>query len=353
MSTSEEPTTNPRHAASGRRELRSDDPVLSWAGVVEMEHTPEWSRGWRLPLRRIGLFPGDDLRFRAGMQAGVRVEFDTDARIVGGRAVPVSDDAETQIVDLVVDGRLAGSVPVGASGDFSFGELPAGEKSVELWLPQFGDFRLAAVEVDAAARVWPASPSRRPRLLTYGSSITQCRTAASPTRTWPAIVARELDLDLTCLGFAGECHLDPMVGRMIRDLPADVLVACLGINVYGQGTFTKRSFLPAMLGLLSTIRDGHPGVPLIVMSPIVSPERENTAGASGMSLAGMRAQVGEAVQLLREDGDKDIQLLDGLDVFGPGQAHMLGDGVHPNADGYAHMAGSITPVVRMAFAPAR
>jgi lysophospholipase L1-like esterase len=89
---------------------------------------------------------------------------------------------------------------------------------------------------------------------------------------------------------------------------------------------------------------------MIVISPIVSPDRDNAAGGGGMSLSQMRAYVGEAVRLLHDNGDKDIQLLDGLKVFGPDQAHMLGDGLHPTAEGYAHMAASIMPVVRDALA---
>ena len=33
--------------------------------------------------------------------------------------------------------------------------------------------------------------------------------------------ARTHNLDLTCLGYGGQCHLDPIVASMIRDLPAD------------------------------------------------------------------------------------------------------------------------------------
>ena len=39
----------------------------------------------------------------------------------------------------------------------------------------------------------------QPRWLVYGSSITQCGTAASPTETWPAIVARAKGLNHTNL----------------------------------------------------------------------------------------------------------------------------------------------------------
>jgi hypothetical protein len=332
------------------REIRANDDVLTWEGAVEVEHTAEWSRGWRLQHSRLELFASEDLRLRALMQAGVRVVLGTDATAIRGRAVvadlgDVARADEVSPVDLIVDGRYVSSSPVTPDGVFGF-DLPSGEKAVELWLPQFGGFRLSSLGIDHDARAWRAELPVRPKLVTYGSSITHCRAAASPSRTWPALVARELGLDLTCLGYGGQCHLDPMVGRMIRDMPADVIVTCLGINVYGNGTFNERSFLPAVLGLLSTIRDGHPGVPILVISPIVSPSRENVTDKAGMTLARIRECVGEGARLLREHGDDDVHLLDGLDVLGAEHAHMLGDGLHPDTAGYAHMASSIAPAVR-------
>ena len=39
-----------------------------------------------------------------------------------------------------------------------------------------------------------------------------------------------------------------------------------------------RAFGPAVHGFLDTIRDGHPDVPLLVVSPILCPIHEDTPG---------------------------------------------------------------------------
>lgn len=335
------PSKNPRS-------IRPGDPTLTWAGAIEVEHAAGWSRGWRLPHSRLRLFPGEGLQAQATAQAGVRITFGTDATMLRGRCLPVGDLGP---VDLVVDGTLVETAPVAPDGSFHFAKLPAGKKLVEVWPPQRGDFRLVELAVEESAQTWAAPPSHRPRLVTYGSSITHSGAAASPARIWPAVVARRLGMDLTCLGFSGECHLDPMVARLIRDRPAEVILTCLGINVYSAGTFTRRSFLPAVLGFVSTIRDGHPTVPILVMSPIFSPGREEQIGATGMSLVEMRGEIAEAVRLMREHGDTDVHLVDGRDVFGRAQEHLLPDGLHPDADGYAHMADRITPFVRAHLRP--
>lgn len=331
---------------SGRRiAVRPDHEAFVWSGAIELHHTPSWSQAWRLPHRRIALFHDDNLRSRAGMPAGVRIRFTTDSPTIVLRCIPADDWADVSPLDFVINGQLLGSAPPSPHGTFTLDGLPEEPNDVELWLPQYGTVRLAAIELVANATLLPPPRETVPRLVTYGSSITQCRQAASPTSTWPAIVARRLGLDLTCLGFGGQCHLDPFVARVIRDQPADVITACLGINVYGGGTLNERSFLPAILGFLATIRDGHDDAPILAMSPIYSPDRESAPGAGGMTLSRMREFVSLAVSLLRDDGDQRIHLLDGLDVFGPDEAGLLIDGLHPGAAGYRLMADRIAPHV--------
>ncbi|MFI7067320.1 GDSL-type esterase/lipase family protein [Kribbella sp. NPDC050124] len=321
--------------------IRPDLEALSWEGAIEVVHTPDGSRPWRLPYSRIGLFPTDALRMRAAMCAGVRIVLDTDSTTVAGRAAaPVDPDLTS--IDLVVDGGSAFSIRVGSDGWFQFSGLPEPRKTVELWLPQYGDFQLTELVVDEGSQVWRTARPYRPRLLVYGSSITHCRDATSPTRTWPALVAAELGADLTCLGFAGQCHLDPMVARVLRDRPADLIIACLGVNVYGNGSFNSRSFLPAVLGFLSTLRDGHPGVPIVAVSPIVSPSREDTVGGADLTLAAIRAEVHRAVHILRDYGDTALHVVDGRTVLGSDRAHLLHDGIHPDAEGYQYMARALS-----------
>lgn len=326
--------------------IRPNDPAVRWDGAIEVEHTPDWSRAWRLPLSQIGLFPGEELRASAATAAGVRIRFTTDSTAIAGHVVPGDVAGELSPIDLVVDGAAVGAATIGDDATFAFTGLPAADKNVELWLPQLGEFRLKCLRLDPNATIKAPPAAADPVLITYGSSITHCRSAASPTRTWPAILARELGFDLTCLGYGGQAHLDPMVARMMRDVPADIITTCLGINVYNRGTFNARSFLPAVLGFLATIRDGHPEIPILVISPIYSPCREDEPGAAGMTLKEIRRDVAEAVQLLQQRGDADTHLLDGLDVLGPELQNRLYDGLHPDAEGYELMAGNIAPVVK-------
>jgi hypothetical protein len=231
---------------------------------------------------------------------------------------------------------------------FQFQGLPAEEKLVELWLPQYVQFRLNGLELASRATISPYEDSR-PRWVTYGSSITHCRAAESPSLTWPAIVARKHGLNLTCLGYGGNCHLEPMVARMIRDLPADFLSIKAGINIYGSGSLNPRTFIPTIIGFVQIIREKHPETPLAVISPIFSAFRETNPNAVGFTLAAMREEVAEAVKLMSDAGDSNIHYVDGLKLFGPDLAHLLPDELHPDAEGYKIMGEKFVEHVASRF----
>lgn len=313
-------------------ELKADHPHLNWQGAISLEETADAVMPWRTPRPMHLLFP-DALLERSAMPAGVRISFRSNTTCITGRVVP---QRESGMLDLCCDGELVGALDLTGRADFTFENLSAQEKLIELWLPQYGEFHLRSVEIADGATLLPFA-DRRPRWVTYGSSITQCRTAASPTQTWPAIVARERGFNLTCLGYGGQCHLDVMVARMIRDLPADYLSMCVGINIQGASSLGLRAFRPAIIGSVQIIREKHPDTPLVLMSPIYSPPREEHPNAVGFHLKGMREEVRAAAEALQTHGDKNVHYVNGLDVFGPAHAHLLPDDLHPDADGYRVM----------------
>ena len=300
-------------------------------GAVSFEHGDGWIKPWRLPFDLLELFPPEMLIERAGKPAGVRLRLETSASRLGLAIVPAE---VPRLFDLVIDNDLlqcARAEP--GVGEVFFDKLPAGRKVVEVWLPQDQPVALRALLLPEGARALPAEDPR-PRWVTYGSSITHCGGAHSPARTWPATAARARNLHLTCLGFGGQCHMDPMVALTIRDLPADVITLKLGINMHG-GTTSPRTFRPGAIGLVRIIREKHPEVPIGLISPIVSPQREDTPGPTGMTLKMMRAELMDVVERLRHCGDSNVHYFDGTALFGPELVEdYLPDLLHPNGDGY-------------------
>jgi len=313
--------------------VRPDDERLSWLGAVSLQKENGWVMPWRIPYEQRDLFP-EALWNAASMPAGVRIAFRSDTTCVAGNVTPIDGMAP---IDLCCDGELVGSVEMSKQPAFAFDGLSEGDKLVELWLPQRAQFRLSALELSDGASLEPHADTRL-KWITYGSSISHCGGATSPVYTWPGIVAREQGLDLTCFGYGGQCHLDPMMARLMRDLPADVVSLKVGINIKGGSTLNPRSFRAAIIGSVKTIRDGHPNIPVVVLSPIFAPPHEQAPNAVGFTIEMMRDEVVAAVAALRNHGDANVYYVSGLELLGTDdEGLLLEDGVHPSADGYKAM----------------
>jgi len=324
---------------------------VSIEGAVGVRQGEGYVRPWRLPPEDIELHH-PALAFMASMPAGVRLRFATDASAIAldvdhVRLDEVDPAAQPPRYDLTIDGEIVATTPVPDDhATVVFGELPAGDKTVELWLPTFPGVRLRGLAVNEGASA-TAAPDDRRRWITYGSSITHCGEAHSPARTWPATAARALGVHLTCMGFAGMCHLDPLVARLIAGLPADRITLKLGINVHNMASLRERTFAPAVHGFLSAVRDGHPEIPITVISPIISPEREDSPDSvvqmsptesvtlrGDLTLRQMRQILESVVDTRRGRGDAALDYLDGRHLFGEDDLDHLPDGLHPDGDGY-------------------
>ncbi|MGF6823803.1 hypothetical protein M2317_002723 [Microbacterium sp. ZKA21] len=321
-------------------DLRPDIRPDAWRGAVGWEEHDGAVRSWRLLPELVDRAFAPDLITNARQSVGVRLDVDTDAESIaldGDLLLDIPRDAR---IDVLVDGELHRRIDL-AAGPFTLEvPLPTGAHRVQAWLPQVGETWIRSVQLSGPAA--PASPAST-RWTTYGSSISQCNAASGPSETWPAIVARALDWDLTCLGFGGQCHLDPVSTRTIAAVPADIVSLCLGINVMGNASMSPRAFAPHVAGLIDQVRAAHPSATIAVITPIVAPGLESSPNAVGATLEGMRDALAEVVAGT-EDGR--LHLIDGPSVLGFDDAHLLSDGVHPDAAGYRLMGERLTTGLR-------
>ncbi|MGF1447879.1 MAG: SGNH/GDSL hydrolase family protein [Opitutales bacterium] len=309
-------------------------------GAVSLEAKPGGLKPWRIAYTQARLFPPDGaVPFSAGLPAGVRLRFRTDSPVVELTCTLEPHDSFEGRYDFRVNGDLADTqVPVEAGPTtFRFEREGDGEALCEIWLAIFMPIQLESLRVAEGCSLEPV-PDTRLKWLTYGSSITKCRTADGASLTWPAVAARQCDLNLTCLGFGGQCHLEAMVGRMLRDLPADIITLKLGINVYGASSLTPRTYPGAVIGLIQLIREKHTRTPIGLITPILSPEREAAPNNAGMTLEDYRVVNRDAFERLRALGDERLFLFEGPEVLlGLDDAHLLPDDLHPNGEGYQLM----------------
>jgi hypothetical protein len=323
-----------------------------FSGAISVEQGAGWLKPWRLPEKQRRLFPtpDDGLVLRAEMASSVRLRFATDSSTVTLRFLPLGEIPPGCLrdrihFDITSNDRIVATAAVPAKGTTAeFTALPTGQSTYELWLPPEVPISITELCLDAGASFSiPTDP--RPRWLTYGSSLTHCVRTNSNSRTWPAIVARQRGLNLTSLGFGGQCCLDPMVGMVIRNQPADVITLKLGINCIG-GALSPRTFAGAVLGLVTIIRENHPTTPMGLVSPIGYPPHETEPNVLGYTIQGMRAAISDVHQRLVDAGDGNLFYYDGLTVFNLDLiAQYTQDQCHPNGDGIELMAANFDDAV--------
>lgn len=243
---------------------------------------------------------------------------------------------------------------IGDSVTVRWDALGGARKEIEIWFPTNASVEIHALRVAEGATV-DVVPVGRRRWTHYGSSISHCMDVDRPFDAWPVMVAHESGLELTDFGLAGQCQLDPFMGRVIRDAPADVISLKIGINLVNAASMSERTFTPAVHGLLDQIRDGHPETPVLVVTPIYCPLVEDHPGPTvptadgrfvtvaapaaarpfGLTLQRIREIVGDVVGVRQRAGDGALHLLDGLTLFGVDDRHLLYDDLHPSPEGYA------------------
>ncbi|MGA5124885.1 GDSL-type esterase/lipase family protein [Streptomyces pseudogriseolus] len=277
-------------------------------GALDLEETPDGLLPHRLPAWARAQNTDGQLAMAESQPSGVRLAFRTRATVVELATVPTkrvyvgAPPRPEGLYDLLVDGRPAGQASAtggntvtidmstgdaemtsGPAGAVRFDGLPGADKTVEIWLP-YNEIT-ALVELRTDAPVEAAPPSGRRTWLHHGSSISHGSDAASPTTVWPALAAAAGEVELVNLGFGGSALLDPFVARTIRDTPADLISLKIGINLVNADVMRMRAFGPAVHGFLDTVRDGHPDIPLLVVSPILCPMHEDTPGPTAFDFS--------------------------------------------------------------------
>ena len=189
---------------------------------------------------------------------------------------------------------------------------------------------------------------RQPRWLAYGDSIVEGWIASGPASAWPAIAGRTFGLDVFNLGYAGSARGEVVSAEHVGALDADVISISHGTNCWTRIPHSVEQMLANTTAFLRIVRAGQPGVPIVVASPVVRPDAEDTPNKLGATLADLRDAMERATQQAIDSGDSLLTLVHGRHVL---SADLLADGVHPGDAGHALLAQVFGTAVAEALSP--
>ena len=343
-SITETPATDRRTSGGGSARAAAVEPFLrgcAWPSGQGVPYPRADTRDFtRLPI---------DTWSAAMVPVGVRLEFT-------GAACAVQIAYRTKASDPGYRGAGAGTTFAAYQGEQHIVSEPAvfGDGLVTLDLSATDENQTTVVYLPEGMKPEVVSlhatggelvpAAARPRWICYGDSITEGWSASEPAGAWSAIAGRTHDLDVVNLGYAGGARGEIVSAEMIAALGTDdaspagppaVISINHGTNCWSRVPHTATMMMAGMDAFLRIVREGHPGVPIVVCSPVLRPDAERTKNRLGATLEDLREALEDAVQGRRERGDTNLTLVTGDGVL---RSEHLVDGIHPGDEGHQILA---------------
>lgn len=216
--------------------------------------------------------------------------------------------------------------------------LGAGMHEIEIYLPIYNDLASLAVGLDEGAYLASPTPyTKKTPILYYGSSITQGASASRPGNVYSAILSRRFDTDFINLGFASGACGEAAIAEYMACLSPSVFICD-----YDYNAPSAEHLAATHLPLYRTMRAANPDMPiLLITKPILLACSDNADNDR------RREIIYETYRTARSEGDRNVYILDGKEMFAPYEAGMgCADGVHPNDFGMWVYAESIAKFLK-------
>lgn len=246
-----------------------------------------------------------------------------------------ADGADVGVAELTSEGEHATVVNLPA-GDNKIVDIIAGLKSKPNAL--LGTY-IKGVSFNASAT--KLSPTRTPKLLVYGDSITVGGSAGNPSlEGWVQLVRNAYAGGVFCEAWGNRALYDDTSTDALRSAfvawiaavnPVIIWLA-IGTNDYGINKQSAADFGTAYAALLNDLHTALPGATIYAQTPIV--RSSEAANSFGDTLGDYRTQIATA----QSTRSAYCTLVDGTAILTTGD---LADGVHPTTAGHAIYAASV------------
>lgn len=275
-----------------------------------------------------------------GTASGVRIAYRTATDDLGYRGPGAGTTFESWSAAELLDRQPA----VLGEGEVVLRTAAAAERTI-VYLPE--GMKPTVLTVEAVdGELTPPPPQAR--WVAYGDSILEGWVASAPARCWPALAGRRLGLDVVNLGYAGSARGEIASAEQVAGLAADVISISHGTNCWTRTPHSASMMRATTAAFLDIVRQGHPGTPVVVTSPVLRPDAEETPNRLRATLADLRAAMEDAVRERMARGDRRLRLVRGGGLLEPAQ---LPDGIHPGDEGHEVLARAFGDAVAAAMEP--
>ena len=348
--------------AGGNRANAQDDAPMRYVDALQLSLINKGFDNTLTPYTRIPAYLEDSVRpylwERTQHSAGIAVRFATNSTRVGVRYKPRFNARLPHMPDTGVKGcdlyRLSDegvweyvntNRPVSRDSVQSktFVENLAGDmREFMIYLPLYDGVDWLEVGVDSAALITPPkadTPSRRHRIVFYGTSIMQGGCASRPGMAATSIIQRELDCECVNLGISGEGKMDMCMARAMATIPdVDVYVIDPVPNC------TKLMCDTLTQGFIGILRSLRPDVPIVMVEGFIYPYAKFDS-YFGEYLPEKNDAFRRNYEIMKEENPDNLYYVtcDGLAGY-DGEATV--DGVHFTDLGFRRYADKLIPVLR-------
>jgi lysophospholipase L1-like esterase len=351
--------------------VRVNDERLQWLNVGDWEPRGDGLQPVRVPKVWRDKWPARTAN-RAQSAAGVTARFRTDSKKLVFRVtfVDVTDTPGTpeatwersrpSYFDLYRASKYIASIAAATKFTqqdvilYNDPEL-SGEAEIEVLFPFYyrnAEVIVHGIGIDPTSKLVRAAPDTRRRVLFHGDSITHGHGVTSPRETYVWQACERADCISLNYGFGGTAWADNIVAETIASRTDwDVLIIALGTNSFGGLDSAGKPETAAQYGekysrFLSTIRDKAPNKPILSMTPILNRlDLKPTKNKNGEIPKDYRNAITQVVRQ-HQASDRNLHLLDGLQLINDPLYLWVTDVVHPNDAGSQRMADGVASALK-------
>lgn len=202
-----------------------------------------------------------------------------------------------------------------------------------LYFPLYGVVKTLDIGVDKNANMKPTKVTDKPRVVIYGSSITQGASASRPGMAYPSILGRWLEAEIFNLGFSGSGKMEPEMAAILRNITADVIVLDCVPNP-SPNQISERT-----IPFVKILRETQPEVPILMVESIFR-EAGNWNQELGERVRDQNSAFHASYQELLKKGYTQLYYIPSDQLIG-NDHEATTDGVHFSDLGHYRMATTL------------